>query len=107
MSTEQEKIKDLVKERYGARAERVISLTPAELDSDGCGCSTGSACCGVEDLDHAMLLYNEGQLAGLPTESIAAALTGLFDGLVDSVAGSCSWLNWPRGRSTATGSIRR
>ena len=73
MSTEQEKIKELVKERYGARAERVINLTPAELDSDGCGCSTGGACCGVEDLDHAMLLYNEGQLAGLPTESIAAA----------------------------------
>ncbi len=73
MSTEQEKIKELVKERYGARAERVISLTPVELDSDGCGCSTGGACCGVEDLDHAMLLYNEGQLAGLPAESIAAS----------------------------------
>ncbi len=73
MATEQEKIKELVKERYGARAERVISLTPVELDSDGCGCSTGGACCGVEDLDHAMLLYNEGQLAGLPTESIAAS----------------------------------
>ena len=39
MSTDQEKIKDLVKERYGARAERVISLTPVELDSDSCGCS--------------------------------------------------------------------
>ncbi len=73
MTTEQEKIKDLVKERYGARAERVISLTPVELESDGCGCSTDGACCGVEDLDHAMLLYNEGQLAGLPTESIAAS----------------------------------
>ena len=76
MATEQEKIKKLVKERYGARAERVISLTPAELEHDGdggCGCSTGGACCGVEDLDRAMLLYNEGQLAGLPTESIAAS----------------------------------
>ena len=73
MATEREKIKELVKERYGARAERVIRLTPVELDSDGCGCSTGGACCGVEDLDHAMLLYNEGQLAGLPTESFAAS----------------------------------
>jgi len=76
MSAEQEQIKDLVKERYGARAERVINLTPAELnhtEGDGCGCSTDGACCGVEDLDHAMLLYNEGQLAGLPTESIAAS----------------------------------
>ena len=73
MSTDQDKIKELVKERYGARAERVISLTPVELEPDGCGCSTDGACCGVEDLDHAMLLYNEGQLAGLPTESIAAS----------------------------------
>ena len=76
MATEQEKIKELVKERYGARAERVINLTPVELghnDDGGCGCSTDGACCGVEDLDHAMLLYDEGQLAGLPMESIAAS----------------------------------
>ena len=73
MSTDQDKIKDLVKERYGARAERVISLTPADLDSDGCGCSADGACCGAEDLDHAMLLYNEGQLAGMPVESVAAS----------------------------------
>ena len=76
MSTEQEQIKELVRERYGARAERVINLTPAELthtESDGCGCSTDGACCGVEDLDHAMLLYNAGQLSGLPMESIAAS----------------------------------
>ena len=76
MSTEQDQIKELVRERYGARAERVISLTPAELEnteSDGCGCSTDGDCCGVEDLDHAMLLYNEGQLSGLPMESIAAS----------------------------------
>ncbi len=76
MSTEQDQIKELVKERYGTRAERVINLTPAELnhtEGDNCGCSTDGACCGVEDLDHAMLLYNEGQLAGLPAESIAAS----------------------------------
>ncbi|HAA95063.1 MAG TPA: arsenite S-adenosylmethyltransferase [Dehalococcoidia bacterium] len=66
MATEQEKIKELVRERYGARAERVISLTPAEADTTG-------ACCGADDTDHAMILYNEGQLAGLPVESIAAS----------------------------------
>ena len=33
MSTEQEQIKELVRERYGARADRVISLTPAELSN--------------------------------------------------------------------------
>ena len=33
MSTEQDQIKELVRERYGARAERVISLTPAELEN--------------------------------------------------------------------------
>ena len=76
MSTEQDQIKELVRERYGARAERVISLTPAELEnteSDGCGCSTDGDCWGVADIDHAMLLYNEGQLSGLPMESIAAS----------------------------------
>ena len=76
MSTEQDQIKELVKERYGARADRVISLTPAELDHEhdgGCGCSTETACCGPTDLDHAMTLYSEGQLSGLPMESVAAS----------------------------------
>ena len=76
MTTEQEKIKDLVKERYGARAERVINLTPTELGHDhdeGSGCSTDISCCGAADNDHAMLLYNEGQLSGLPIESVAAS----------------------------------
>lgn len=66
MATEQDKIKELVRERYGARAERVISLTPVELEPDG-------SCCGVEDPEHAMRLYNEGQLSGLPVASIAAS----------------------------------
>ena len=76
MATDQGNIKDLVKERYGARAERVINLTPTELEhTDSCGCDgpPESACCGVEDLDHAMRLYNEGQLACLPAEAIAAS----------------------------------
>ena len=80
MSTNSNEIKELVKERYGARAKRVIELSPvpqaaAEHDhGDGCGCQTAAgACCGPEDLDHAMRLYTGGQLAGLPTESIAAS----------------------------------
>tara|TARA_B100000745_G_scaffold298784_1_gene248135 strand:+ start:209 stop:1069 length:861 start_codon:yes stop_codon:yes gene_type:complete len=76
MASDQENIKDLVKERYGARAKRVINLTATEPEHDeSCACdeSTESACCGVEDLDHAMLLYNEGQLACLPAEAIAAS----------------------------------
>ena len=87
-------IKELVRERYGARAQRVIELSPVQEHgpgehTDGCGCEvSASACCGPEDLDHAMRLYNEGQLSGLPAESIAAsagcgnptALAGLQQG---------------------------
>lgn len=76
MSTEQDQIKDLVKERYGARAEQVIALTPTELEHEhdgGCGCSTDTACCGPVDLDHAMNLYSKGQISGLPMESVAAS----------------------------------
>ena len=76
MAAEQEQIKELVKARYGARADRVISLTSSELGCDhstGCGCSTDTVCCGPTDLDHAMILYTEGQLSGLPMESVAAS----------------------------------
>ena len=73
MSTEQHRIKELVKERYGARAERVINLTPAELNhtnGDSCGYPSDGACCGVEDLDHAMLLYTRANWpAFLPSPS--------------------------------------
>ena len=78
MTTNNNEIKELVRERYGARAQRVIELSPVpaaaadHAHSDGCGCET-AACCGPEDLDHAMRLYEGGQLAGLPTESIAAS----------------------------------
>ncbi len=79
MATNSNEIKELVRERYGARAQRVIELSPvvehgAGDHTDGCGCSVSdSACCGPEDLEHAMRLYNDGQLAGLPAESIAAS----------------------------------
>ena len=63
MATNSNEIKELVRERYGARAQRVIELSPvvehgAGDHTDGCGCSVSdSACCGPEDLEHAMRLY--------------------------------------------------
>ncbi len=79
MVANQGEIKELVREKYGARARRVIELSPvvehgADEHTDSCGCGpAGSACCGPEDLEHALRLYNDGQLAGLPAESIAAS----------------------------------
>ena len=79
MKVESSDIKELVRERYGARAQRVIELSPVagggEHSSDaGCGGEAeAGACCGPADLDHALRLYNEGQLAGLPAESVAAS----------------------------------
>ena len=67
MTTESEEIKRLVRERYGARAKGVIELAQAPDDADG------AACCSPSDVDRALRLYNEGQLAGLPAESIAAS----------------------------------
>ena len=77
MAINQDDIKELVRERYGARAQRVIELSPvtqqdAGEQTDACGPSA-AACCGPEDLEHALRLYNEGQLSGLPAESIAAS----------------------------------
>ncbi len=93
MAIEHDNIKELVRERYGARAQRVIELSPVVEHgdgehTDGCGCNVSASCCGPEDLEHALRLYNEGQLAGLPAESVAAsagcgnptALAGLQSG---------------------------
>jgi arsenite methyltransferase len=94
MSTESKEIKGLVRERYGARAKRVIELSPIqEVVADhehggGCGCDADTGCCGPIDLDHAVRLYKDSQLTGLPVESVAAsagcgnptALAGLRDG---------------------------
>ena len=78
MTVYNDEIKELVRERYGARAQRVIEISPvvehsADEHTDGCGCNVSAACCGPEDLEHALRLYNEGQLQGLPAESIAAS----------------------------------
>ena len=79
MSTDSKEIKELVKERYGARAKSVIALSPVPVAAtegcgdSGCGCDTSGDCCGPVDLDHAIRLYNEGQLAGLPAETVAVS----------------------------------
>lgn len=75
MAANQEEIKKLVQERYGARARGVIALTPVPETGPGCGdagcCDAG--CCGPADLERALRIYSEGQLAGLPTEAVAAS----------------------------------
>ena len=68
MATQSDEIKRLVRERYGSRAKGVIQLTVVEQPASG-----EAACCSPADMDRALRLYNEGQLAGLPAESIAAS----------------------------------
>jgi SAM-dependent methyltransferase len=67
LTTKSEEIKRLVRERYGARAKGVIELAQVADET------TDAACCSPSDVDRALRLYNEGQLAGLPAESIAAS----------------------------------
>ncbi|MCY4365409.1 MAG: arsenite methyltransferase [Chloroflexi bacterium] len=68
MATDQNDIKHYVQERYGARARGVIELSAAEGDADG-----DAGCCGPSDTERALRLYNEGQVAGLPAEAVAAS----------------------------------
>ena len=71
MAANQEEIKKLVRERYGARARGVIELTQVQNGGDSsCG---DSGCCGPSDLDRALRLYSEGQISGLPMEAVAAS----------------------------------
>jgi len=77
MTANHDEIKEQVRQSYGARAQRVIDLTPdpaaGHQQNDGRACAGQSACCGPDATDHAMRLYEHEQLAGLPTESIAAS----------------------------------
>jgi SAM-dependent methyltransferase len=83
MAESSEEIKELVRERYGAKARGVIELTDISQPADSL-----QACCSPADLDRAFTIYSEGQLAGLPPESVAAsagcgnptALAGLHQG---------------------------
>jgi len=68
MTTNSEEIKELVRERYGARARGFIELTPIQDAAEG-----DSGCCGPADMERALRIYTEGQVAGLPAESVAAS----------------------------------
>ena len=76
MATNQDEIKRFVQERYGARARGVIELAAVPetgpADADAC-CESDSGCCGPADTERALRLYNEGQVAGLPAEAVAAS----------------------------------
>ena len=87
MTTNSEEIKQLVRERYGARARGFIELTPVQDTQEG-DSKGDSSCCGPADMERALRIYTEGQLAGLPAQSVAAsagcgnptALAGLSPG---------------------------
>ena len=85
-------IRRIVQQQYGQRALRVIELTDVtpqfECGSENCGhgncgnadCAAeahahteAAACCGPVDTEHAMALYNEAQIQGLPVEAMAAS----------------------------------
>ena len=68
MTTNSEEIKRLVRERYGARAKGVIELTVVQPEG-----GSDPGCCSPADTERALRLYTEGQISGLPAESIAAS----------------------------------
>ena len=68
MAADQNDIKRYVQERYGARARGAIELSASQCDTDG-----DPGCCGPSDAERALRLYNEGQVAGLPAEAVAAS----------------------------------
>ena len=64
----EEEIKRLVQERYGARARGVIELAVVQ--------ETGGAddgCCSSSDVERALRIYSEGEVAELPAEVVAAS----------------------------------
>ena len=67
-SQHSEEIKRLVRDKYGSLARGVIELTAVQEPGSG-----DSGCCGPGDLERAMRIYQEGQLAGVPVESVAAS----------------------------------
>jgi len=73
---DQDEIKRIVQERYGARARGVIELAavPQSAAAGGCGDSdSDSGCCSPADADRALRLYTQGQVDGLPAEAVAAS----------------------------------
>ena len=68
MATDQSEIKRFVQERYGARARTVIEVSEVESAAGG-----DEGCCSPSDAERALRLYNEGQVAGLPADAVAAS----------------------------------
>ena len=68
MTTESQEIKRLVREKYGAKAKGVIELSVVQSSGGG-----DAGCCSPADVDRALRMYTEGQIAGLPAESVAAS----------------------------------
>ena len=68
MANNSNEIKQLVRDRYGAKARGVIELTDISQAA-----ASDQACCGPADMERALRIYTEGQLAGLPAESVAAS----------------------------------
>ena len=68
MTTHSEEVKRLVREKYGARAKGVIELSVVQQPG-----GSDPGCRSPADMDRALRIYAEGQLAGLPTESVAAS----------------------------------
>ncbi len=60
MTTNQEEIKNLVREKYGTRARGVIELKVVQQPTEG-----DSGCCGPADLDRALRIYSEGQVVAM------------------------------------------
>ena len=73
MATDQSEIKRFVQEKYGAHARGVITLSVGKETPAEAGCSGDPGCCSPADAERALRLYNEGQVAGLPAEAVAAS----------------------------------
>ena len=67
MAADSEEIKQQVRESYGSKARGVIKL------ADISGEESDPGCCGPGDVERSLGIYHEGQLAGLPAESVAAS----------------------------------
>ena len=84
----QDEIKRIVQERYGARARGVIELSAVPAADTDSSCESDSGCCSPDDADRALRIYTQGQVDGLPAEAVAAsagcgnptALAGLSTG---------------------------
>ena len=89
MTTNGEEIRQLVRETYGAKAKGVIELAvtgytgsvsgvggccgPEAVAGDASATGSGGGCCGPGDVDRGLKIYAQDEVAGLPSEAIAAS----------------------------------